>query len=396
MRVDSILKVDMAHEPKRYEKIVPKFTELNDLAVEKVGGKISFATDDYFGVADNLIKSTDPLFKEGLFTEFGKWMDGWETRRKRVAGHDWCIIQLGVAGCIYGVDVDTSYFTGNYTPQISIQGANLDRDLPDRLSDMGTEATVQEITEITKLHSEDWEEVLSKTPLRPGYLTSCHNYFEIHNKSRHTHLRVNMFPDGGIARLRVYGRAKRDWSTVPLNELTDLVAMENGGLCIGYSDSHFGHARHLIQPGRAENMADGWETKRHPQRPAILTADAQGILHVPGDDWCIFRLGHPGTVTKIEIDTNHFKGNFPDSCRIEGCWVGVEHEDGLIKRYDTHTWKPLLPVQKLSAHKQFIYDDDELFSCGVISHVRLCIAPDGGISRMRLWGYITEIPMSKL
>ncbi|XP_069109537.1 allantoicase-like isoform X2 [Argopecten irradians] len=126
------------------------------------------------------------MFKEGLFTEFGKWMDGWETRRKRMAGHDWCIIQLG---------------------------------LPDRLSEMGTEATIQEITETAKLKSEDWTEILSKTPLRPGYLTSCHNYFEIHNRSRWTHLRINMFPDGGIARLRVYGRAKRDWSCVPHDQV---------------------------------------------------------------------------------------------------------------------------------------------------------------------------------
>ncbi|KAJ8316816.1 hypothetical protein KUTeg_004720 [Tegillarca granosa] len=242
----------MADLPAQQLQTFPKFTELNDLVAEKVGGEICFSTDDWFAVAENLLKANDAEFKAGVFTEYGKWMDGWETRRKRKPGHDWCIIQLA---------------------------------LPKRKSYMGTAATYKEFTEIAPLKSENWEEIVPRSALQPGYKTSCHNFFEIKSGKRWTHLRLNMYPDGGIARFRVYGRAAPDWSKISSDQLIDLVAMENGGICIGYSNVHFGHARNLIQPGRSETMADGWETAR-----------------------------------KIEIDTNHFKGNYPDSCRIEGIY----------------------------------------------------------------------------
>ncbi|XP_052704619.1 allantoicase-like isoform X1 [Crassostrea angulata] len=384
----------MAEPPSSTLQTFPKFTELNDLVNEKVGGKILYATDDWFAVAENLLKAEDPVFKVGVFTKYGKWMDGWETRRKRIPGHDWCIIELGVPGVISGIDVDTSYFTGNYSPQVSIQAAVLSRaaveSIPKRKSKMGTATTMQMSDQIQKLKSEDWKELVPRRPLNPGYKTSCHNFFEVNSNERWTHLRVNMFPDGGIARLRVYGRAIPDWSKVSKNSIIDLAAMENGGMCLGYSNVHFGHARNLIQPGRAETMADGWETARKPDRPAILEANEEGILQVPGDDWCVFRLGHPGIITKVLIDTNHFKGNYPDSCRIEACNITEDEEEAAMKDMNGGPWKILLPPKKLYAHQEHEFGRQSINNCGVVNHVRLTMAPDGGISRMRLFGYIQD------
>eukprot|EP00105_Crassostrea_gigas_P043017 XP_019927165.1 PREDICTED: allantoicase-like isoform X1 [Crassostrea gigas] len=384
----------MAEPPSSTLQTFPKFTELNDLVNEKVGGNILYATDDWFAVAENLLKAEDPLFKVGVFTKYGKWMDGWETRRKRIPGHDWCIVELGVPGIISGIDVDTSYFTGNYSPQVSIQAAVLSKaaveSIPKRKSKMGTATTMQMSDQIQKLKSEDWKELVPRRPLNPGYKTSCHNFFEVNSNERWTHLRVNMFPDGGIARLRVYGRAIPDWSKVSKNSIIDLAAMENGGMCLGYSNVHFGHARNLIQPGRAETMADGWETARKPDRPAILEANEEGILQVPGDDWCVFRLGHPGIITKVLIDTNHFKGNYPDSCRIEACNITEDEEEAAMKDMNGGPWKILLPPKKLYAHQEHEFGRQSINNCGVVNHVRLTMAPDGGISRMRLFGYIQD------
>ncbi|XP_063434625.1 allantoicase-like [Mytilus trossulus] len=388
----------MADPPSSQLQDFPQFTDLNNLVAEQTGAKVVFATDDWFAVTENLLKADEPVFKVGVFTEYGKWMDGWETRRKRIPGHDWCIIQLGVPGVIVGVDIDTSFFTGNYTPKASIQAACLENlpSLPDRKGKMGTAATESQLKLMNRLGSQNWDEILPSTALKPGYKTSCHNFFDIKYNKRITHIRLNMFPDGGIARLRVYGRASPDWKKISYQQMVDLAAMENGGICVGYSDVHFGHARNLIQPGRAETMADGWETARKPGRPAILEADSQGILQVPGQDWSMFRLGHPGVITKIEIDTNHFKGNYPDSCTIEACYVNDDKENEIKQIFNGHPWKTLLAPKKLKAHHRQFFSGKDLNNCGVISHVRLSMAPDGGISRMRLWGYKQSNRQAKL
>lgn len=388
----------MADPPSSQLQNFPQFTDLNNLIAEQTGSKILFSTDDWFAVAENLLKTDDPVFKVGVFTEFGKWMDGWETRRKRIPGHDWCIIQLGVPGMIVGVDVDTSFFTGNYTPQVSIQAACIENlpSLPDRKGQMGTAATQEQLKIIKKFGSQNWDEILPRTALKPGYKTSCHNFFDISHNKRITHLRLNMFPDGGIARFRVYGRASPNWNKISYQQIVDLAAMENGGICVGYSNVHFGHARNLIQPGRAETMADGWETARKPGRPAILEANSQGILQVPGQDWSMFRLGHPGVITKIEIDTNHFKGNYPDSCTIEACYVNDDREAEIKQIFDGNPWKTLLSPKKLRAHHRHYYNGNDINNVGVISHVRLSMAPDGGISRMRLLGYKQSNKQAKL
>ncbi|XP_029984078.1 allantoicase [Sphaeramia orbicularis] len=382
----------------------PDFLQFNDLACEAVGGKVIFATDEWFAPAANLLKREPPEFIASAFTEFGKWMDGWETRRKRIAGHDWCIIQLGVPGQIFGFDVDTSFFTGNHSPYVSIQAACLDQKPTLTLEGdrTGMAATDSQLAAVATLGSEAWPELVGVSKLQPGYSDSCHNYFKITCDQRVTHLRLNMFPDGGISRLRVYGVGQRDWSSVSAHQNVDLVALTNGGVCLGYSDAHFGHPRNMISLGRAANMADGWETARRLDRPKKLKADHKGILQVPGSEWAVFRLGHVGVISSVEVDTNHFKGNFPDSCRIEACYLTPEEETRCIRtRWNSGKWQVLLPPQKLRPHHIHLYGEAELKLSQPISHIRLVITPDGGVSRLRLWGRPTstnqqQIPASKL
>ncbi|KAM4522848.1 allantoicase [Odontesthes bonariensis] len=367
----------------------PDFLQFNDLVCETVGGKVIFATDEWFAPAGNLLKREPPQFIASAFTEFGKWMDGWETRRKRTPGHDWCIIQLGVPGLIHGFDVDTSFFTGNHSPYVSIQAGCLDQPpaftlVGDRT---GMAASGSQIAAVAKLGSEAWPELVGVSQLEPGYSDSCHNYFKADFSRRVTHLRLNMHPDGGIARLRVYGVGQRDWSSVSTNQDVDLVAMTNGGVCLGYSDAHFGHPRNMIGLGRAANMADGWETARRLDRPKHLKVDPRGILQVPGREWAVFRLGHPGLIGGVEVDTNHFRGNFPDSCRIEACLLSPDEEAQCIRTgWDPVRWEVLLPPQKLRPHHRHHYSQPDLRPSFPVSHVRLTIAPDGGVSRLRLWG----------
>ncbi|XP_024116699.1 allantoicase isoform X1 [Oryzias melastigma] len=372
----------------------PGFLHFNDLACEAVGGKVIFATDEWFAPAKNLLKKEPPQFKPSAFTDFGKWMDGWETRRKRTPGHDWCIIQLGVPGSIYGFDVDTSFFTGNHPPHISIQGACLDQMAAFTLDGdrTGMAASSSQMAAAAKLSSEVWPELVGVSPLQPGYSDCCHNYFRTNFRGRVTHLRLNMLPDGGIARLRVYGVGLRDWSTVSTNQLVDLVALTNGGMCLGYSNAHFGHPRNMIGLERAANMADGWETARRLDRPKELKVDKCGILQVPGYEWAVFRLGHPGVISSIEVDTTHFKGNFPDSCRIEACLLTQEEEGHFIRTsWNSVKWEKLLPSQKLHPHCRHQYSAADLTLSMVFSHIRLIISPDGGVSRLRLWGRPTPL-----
>ncbi|XP_027135110.1 allantoicase [Larimichthys crocea] len=371
----------------------PDFLQFNDLACESVGGKVVFASDEWFAPAANLLKREPPQFIASAFTEFGKWMDGWETRRKRTPGHDWCIVQLGVPGLIHGVDVDTSFFTGNHSPYVSVQAGCLNQP-PDFTLEgdrTGMAASDSQLAAVAKLGSEAWPELVCVSQLKPGYADCCHNYFKVNFSHRVTHLRLNMYPDGGIARLRVYGVGLRDWSSVASQQDVDLVALTNGGVCLGYSDAHFGHPRNMIGPGRAVNMADGWETARRLDRPKQLEADQRGILQVPGWEWAVFRLGHPGEIRSIEVDTRHFKGNFPDCCRLEARSLSPEEEAACFRTgWNSGKWQLLLPPQKLRPHHRHLFES-ELTLSRPVSHVRLIISPDGGVSRLRLWGRATPI-----
>ncbi|XP_015585513.1 allantoicase [Cephus cinctus] len=367
---------------------IPKFVELNELASESNGGKILFATDDWFANAENLLKDHEPVWKEGVFTEYGKWMDGWETRRKRCTGHDWAIIALGRPSVIKGICIDTALFTGNYAPRFSVQAARLsekdNKKFPARNGVIGAAANKRDMEKMSVLKTENWTTIIDMKVLGAGYEETRRNYFTVSSSEIWTHLRLNIYPDGGIARFHVYGFASPDWHSINHNEEIDLIASENGSICEGYSDAHYGHPRNLIKPGRGVNMGDGWETARRLDRPPIIEVDNAGILRVPGSEWAIFKLGHVGEIHRIEVDTNHFKGNFPDSVKIEGIMTSPGQD------IRTANWKVVMTPKKLSAHRVHEYCYDDMIWHGPISHVKVSMAPDGGISRVRVWGYIKQ------
>lgn len=219
--------------------------------------------------------------------------------------------------------------------------------MPERDNDMlGTACTKEALKQVASLKSAEWEEVIQMTLLKPGYEDTRHNYFSLHSNEVFTHLRLNIYPDGGIARLRVYGEAFCNPPTKQTGEIIDLVAMENGGVCKGYSNAHYGHPRNLIRAGRGINMGDGWETARRLDRPAVLETDTTGILQVPGNEWAVFRLGYIGEISHVKVDTAHFKGNFPDSVKIEGTLMKPTREFNgrAIAQCD---WKTILPASKV-------------------------------------------------
>jgi allantoicase len=322
---------------------------LVDLASIRVGGIALLANDEFFAEKENLLKPGRGIFIPDKYTDRGKWMDGWETRRRRTPGHDWCVIQLGLRGIIKQVDIDTNHFLGNHPPFASLDALCLTNGFP---------------SEASAVDALSWTPILAQSSLNPG----SQNLFAVTNDQAWTHVRLNIIPDGGVARFRVYGIVVPDWSKLKPGELVDLAAVENGGVPLACSDMFFSSMNNLIMPGRSENMGDGWETKRR---------------RGPGYDWIIVKLGLPGTIQKIEVDTNHFKGNYPDTCSIEGCAAPGASTDELTA--PGTRWSEILPMTKLKADTRHFFEK-ELSSINECSHLRLNIFPDGGVSRLRAWG----------
>ncbi|KAG7190147.1 hypothetical protein KM043_006277 [Ampulex compressa] len=362
---------------------LPDFVNSNELASHSNGGRILFATDDFFAVAENLLKDEEPVWKEGLFTEFGKWMDGWETRRRRCAGHDWAIIALESSSSIEGICVDTAYFTGNYAPKFSLLAANIVESgstvYQVRDDKMGTGATQEDFHRISRLKSEHWTTLVPPQELRAGYPERRRHYVPISSGERWNRLRLNVFPDGGIARLRVYGLTMPDWQTFPKSLTIDLVSKVNAGVCLEYSDAHYGHPRNLIKPGKSSGMADGWETARRLDRPSVVKVDSEGIVQMRGEEWAIFKLGCKGRITRIDVDTKHFKGNYPNSVRLESALIADPS--------DPVRWRTILPAKSLSPDTKHIYWLDSDVAHDTATHVKVIIAPDGGFSRLKIWGF---------
>ncbi|XP_068631298.1 allantoicase-like [Battus philenor] len=363
------------------EHIKPNFIEFSELASAGAGGKVVFSTDDFFATCENMISDTEPIFIEDKYTEFGKWMDGWETRRKRVTGHDWCIIKLATKCVIKGFLVDTAFFTGNYAPKYSIQAACLSKEdeeaIPQRVETIGTACTESDLEQIKSLKSDVWEEIVPTTALLPGYEQTRRNYQKVLSDDAWTHIRVNIYPDGGIARLRVFGEPKPE--PPAQDEIVDLVSVVNGGCCIGYSNAHFGHPKNIIKPGKSKIMSDGWETARRLDRPDVIEANDDGTLKLQGNEWAVFKLGFTGTIKKICVDTTQFKGNYPDSITIEG----VHLDNSSWTESKDIPWRTILKPSRLGANKEHWYNCDS----DVTSHVRVTMAPDGGISRIKLFGW---------
>lgn len=325
---------------------IPLFARTGiNLASAGLGARALWATNQFFAPLDRMLQDTPPVFIEGKFDDHGKWMDGWETQRRRDGGHDAAIIKLAGAGRIIGFDVDTSHFTGNYAPAVRIEACTHRGDLPPE--------------------DQTWVTILPHRALGP----SAHHYFKCDSFESWTHLRINIYPDGGIARLKAYGVPELDEANAK-GEI-DLAAALNGGRILGFSDAHYGDYMRLLAPGRGVNMGDGWETRRRRE---------------PGYDWMIIALGARGAVEKAVIDTAHFKGNYPDSASIQAAdlrMFGDGLTDALIT--DSMFWKELLPPQKLGPDAEHGFRA-ELIALGPVTHVRFNIFPDGGVSRLRLFG----------
>ena len=318
-----------------------------DLLQPRLGSEAVFANDDFFAPKERLIDPAEPVFIAGKYDDNGKWMDGWESRRKRGPGHDFCIVRLGRPGVVHALDIDTRNFTGNYPPRASVDWINTSARVP------AENAPWRPLVSMMELAGDSRHPI----PVSQGEMV--------------THLRLNIFPDGGVARLRAYGRVSPPWQvagTKPAG-MIDLLAMENGAAPVYANNEHFGCLSNLTAPGAAVNMGDGWETRRRRE---------------PGHDWGILELASPGLIAEITVDTSYFKGNYPDRCYLQGASAAGLSRDELVKRAET--WPILLPEQKLSANAKHVFND--IAAHEPITHVRFNILPDGGVARLRLMGRV--------
>ena len=335
----------MLHSPRTVS--LPAFADLTDLASERLGAAVIAANDEFFAPKEGLIKPGAPEWRDGVYTERGKWMDGWETRRRRTPGHDWAIVRLGLPGRVQGVVIDTSFYTGNYPEHASI----------DACSDEGVR-TVDHL-----MNGAAWHPLLGSVALEGN----GPNAFDVAaSGARVTYLRLNIFPDGGVARLRVHGEPIPDPATFAGDREVDLAAMENGGFVVACSDMHYGNRQNLILPGRSTHMGDGWETKRR---------------RGPGHDWSIVRLARRGRVARVELDTDHYKGNAPGRAMVEWCDAAGDGFDA-----SRATWHTLVPETPLEPHARHRWDAAAMADAQMATHVRLNIYPDGGVARLRLFG----------
>jgi allantoicase len=343
------------------------FKDLVDLASDRLGALAVGASDEFFGPKERLLRPEPPVWEEHEYTDRGKWMDGWETRRRRdvVPGdpefnsaHDWCIVRLGSRGHVRGIDVDTAHFKGNFPESCAVDVCVMPGTPP-----------------ADALVGASWQEVVPRSPLRGD----SHNLFQVQGEvqgGHASHVRLRIFPDGGVARLRVYGEVVPDWDVLRRQGAVDLAALLHGGHVVACSDMFFGSRHNLIMPGEARGMADGWETKRR---------------RTPGHDWTIVRLGAPGTIARVDVDTRHFKGNAPGACSLDACTLPLAQRGPVWDPAATPHWRELLPRTPLESDRQHTFDVALKPVAAVtnitnITHVRFNIFPDGGVARLRLFG----------
>ncbi len=324
-----------------------KFKNTVNLAEPKFGSKIIYRTDQFFGAANRILNSTKPIFKEDVYDNHGKWMDGWETRRKRKNGHDFLIVKLGRPGKIFDVDIDTSFFSGNQPSQASLQAC---------------------FSKKNPTKNTSWKTILKKKKLGPD---QNHN-FKIKNHSTFNFIKLNIFPDGGVARLRLNGKV--DLEKINLKgKNVNLSSILNGSTILGCNNEHFGKAENVLSPGSGFNMGDGWETRRSRGK---------------NFDWIIIKFGMPGIIKKLEIDTHHFKGNYPDSLTVQSALIKGKLKSKKILS-NSKKWRLLLGNTKLKPHKKHSYKN-KTFSKNKVNCLRINIFPDGGISRIRAIGKVVK------
>jgi len=344
--------------------VTTDFTDLPDLACDNVGGYALACNDDFFASKDNLVRAHAAEWSPHTYGDRGKIMDGWETRRRRfepafghpshdgiapigpngepTEAHDWCVVRLGLPGAIHGVVIDTAFFRGNYPETAALYAT-----------------TITDPLDARGLETATWTRLLPRTQLEGN----SKNVFAISDRTRYTHVRLDIYPDGGVARLRVHGMPMPE--VAKLRGPIDLAALENGAVVETCSDMFFGSRNNLIKPGNPPNMSDGWETRR--RRGA-------------GNDWAIVRLAGAGTIDRLLLDTTHFRGNAPGQCTVEG----IRSDQ---KAPDTG-WRMLLatPLQPHTRHDF----DEQLRRIGPVTHLKLSVFPCGGIARLRAWGLLDE------
>lgn len=319
-----------------------EWKRLPDLASRRLGGGVPAANDEFFAARENLIRPERPEFRPHTFTLKGQEYDGWETRRRRrePGDHDWVIVRLGLPGVVRGVVVDTAFFTGNYPPFAAVDGL-----------------AAEGYPDPAELAAGEWEPVVSRSPLKGG----TENAFDVSGTRRYTHVRLRIFPDGGVARLRVHGVPVPDpaW----LRDMPfDLAALANGAGVDGCSDWYFSPATNMLQPGESLVMADGWESARRRD---------------DGNDWAVVRLAAHAVPRVLEIDTRHYKGNAPDRAVV----TGVDAAAGSLD--DPAAWRTVLPETRLQPDTAHRF---RALPGGPVTHLRLDVYPDGGVARFRAYG----------
>ena len=321
-----------------------KISSLINLASPKLGSFGVKANDEFFAPLSRMLSDHEPVFIPEKYDEHGKWMDGWETKRRRIPGNDWCLIKLGYPGIIKNIEVNTKFFTGNYPPEVSIEGI---------LSEVEPNE-----------NKENWISILDKINIDGDKI----NNFNIEKENVVNWVKLKIFPDGGIARLRLWGNVYKNWKKENNNQLLELSALKNCGKIISFNNAHYGDVTALLSDGRGKNMGDGWETRRRRE---------------PGNDWIIVELGKEGYLDKIEVDTAFFKGNFPESCSLDASNIIEEIKDTI-----PIVWDQIIPQTPLKADSIHEIHIDEKFKDKKYTHVRLNIFPDGGVSRLRVYGFI--------
>jgi len=318
-------------------------SKMINLADPRIGSKIIFKTDDFFAAAHRILNIDAPVFKDGLFDKHGKWMDGWETRRRRSKGFDYLILKLGKPGKIFDIDIDTTHFNGNQPTHASVEGC-FSRTKPNKKT--------------------KWTRLLGKKKLGPNK----NHGLKSQNKSIFNYIKLNIFPDGGVARLRLYGKIEMEKNILNYKNI-NLTSVLNGASIVGCNNEHFGRAENIIAPGKGKNMGDGWETRRSRGK---------------NFDWLIIKFGKPGLIKKLEIDTHHFKGNYPDTCSIQTANISKNLSNKLLVN-NSKNWKFILNKSKLSANKKHVFKKF-LIKRNKENYLKINIHPDGGISRIRAFG----------
>ena len=304
------------------------FRQLPNLASRALAASVVYANDELFAERENLIKPEPAVFSTEDFGHKGKMYDGWETRRRREPGHDFAIVRLGVPGVVQGVVIDTAWFKGNYPPDASVEGA-----------------VVEGYPSTDELLEADWVTLVPCAPINGD----AENAFDVSSDLRVSHVRLSIYPDGGVARFRVHGEPRPDPAL--LTGTIDLAAAENGGRVVDCSDMFYSSPNNLLLPGRARTMGDGWENARRRDE---------------GNDHVTVRLAGRGVVRRVEIDTSYFVGNAPG-------WASLTGDDGVV----------LVPRTRLQPDTRHFF---VVSAAEPVSQVRLDVFPDGGLARLRVWG----------